>query len=534
MWYEVEMKCGNTDFNVCGFSLPGAPGVIIGHNEKIAWGITNLMNDDADFYVLNRDPANRNKYLYNENSIFLDSTEEEIYIKDEKEPLYYFTYRTKLGPVISDLEKTNLSNETKFKVRGDQLLTFKWTGFEMTDETKAIYEINRADKWDKFRDALKSFGLPASNFTYADVNGNIGYQAAGLIPIRKNLESNSQQFYPSTEDIMWAGFVNFDELPKAFNPPEGYIVTANNKPLKDYKHYISNLYEPPYRAERIEALLKARNNFNAKEFELIQNDVVDLKAKEYCKYIFEAYKDSLNLNSEEKQCLDRLKKWDYAVNVFSTEASIISEFEIQLFKYLYKDKLGEELFEQYVQLNNIPIRNTLKILKEESSWLYDLSGTTRTEKREFIIKKSFRDAIDNLSKIFGTQDNTKWTWNELHKIEIRHPLGVVPALSPVLNVGPYDLGGCGTTIAYSGYSIFKAYKNNDFNSFVGQSCKFVIDLSNTSLHYSVIPTGQSGQPLHYNYKDQTRLWLSGQYKTVVSDIIELKKEKLSAITLAPY
>jgi penicillin G amidase len=533
-WFEVNLLDKSTNINVSGFSIPGVPCLAIGRNNYISWGITNLMNDDADFYILKRDSLNNDKYIYKNISYSLDSITESIKIKDVKDEYFFTVYKTKLGPVVSNLEKTGLITNQKFYSQPNEILTFKWTGFDFSDEIHCFYELNNAKNWNEFKNAIKDFNLPASNFIYADISGNIGYHAAGKVPIRKNLTNEFSALYPSNGEIEWSGYINFDELPQAFNPKEEYIVTANNKPVKDYKFYISNLYEPRYRAERIENILKQRNNFNANEFKLIQNDVYNLQGKEFCNYLFDAYKDSLSINQEEKYYLELLKKWDYEMKPYSTAATLFSEFEIQLYKNIYKDKFGDELFENYLFLKNIPVRNTEKLLKETGSWMFDIYGTgNKTENKNDILRKSFRDAIDNLKDRFHTSDYNNWIWGEVHKVTIKHPLGIVQALGPLLNIGPYEIGGSGTTIANAEYNLYYALTKNNFDVILGASMRFIADMSDTKSYYSVLPTGESGQPQNENYKDQTRLWINGEYKKVITDISELKKENVKILVLIP-
>ena len=529
-WYEVELVNKSTGNISGGFSVPGVPGIAIGYNNAISWGITNLMNDDADFYFLRYDSSNRSRYIYKNTSYSLDSSVESIKIKDVKDEYFYTVYTTKLGPVISGLEKTGFINNQTFKTGANELLTFRWTGYDFSDEIDCFYKLNSAGNWNDFKNALKGYNLPASNFVYADTNGNIGYHAAGKIPVRKNLTHDNLAMYPSNGDIEWTSYLDFDELPQAFNPKEEYIVTANNKPQKDYKHYISNLYEPPYRAERIEQILKLRNNFNANEFKLIQNDVNSLQAKEFCYYIFEAYKDTINISQDEKTFLNLLKKWDYEMKLYSPEATFFSEYEIVLYKNIYKDKLGNDLFNNYIFLKNIPVRNTARLMKEPNSWMFDIKGNIgKPENRNDVIRISFKEAISNLKNKYGNLDFSKWYWGEIHKVLIKHPLGTVAALSPVLNIGPYEIGGNGTTVANSEYSFSASLENTEFQSYLGPSMRFIIDMSNVSSYQSILPTGQSGQPHHKHYKDQTRLWLNGEYKTVSTKDFSGIKSKLTLV-----
>ncbi|MCX6161330.1 MAG: penicillin acylase family protein [Ignavibacteriae bacterium] len=531
-WYEAQLFNTSDKSRVSGFSIPGAPGIAIGQNGAISWGITNLMNDDSDFYVLRLDSADNKKYIYGENSFPLDSVIEYIKVKDIKDEVPCIVYFTKTGPVISNLERTGFMSDNKFRTGKSEILTFRWTGYENSDEIKCFWDIYHSNNWNDFKASLKNFGLPASNFTYADTAGNIGYHAAGLVPIRKNFNGDVSAATPSNGDIEWTGFVSADELPQSYNPESGYIVTANNKPEKDYKYYISNLYEPPYRAARIEEVIKNKTNITPNEFKLLQNDVVSLQAKEFCRYIFDAYKDSIKITPEEVKYLTLLKKWDYDMGRLNTAASVYSQFEIELYENLYKLKLGDKLFKEYIFINNIPVRNTSKILKESDSWLLGNSpDSVKGKGRDELIRKSFRDAIESLTKRFGTGDQTKWIWGDIHKVLIRHPLGSIPAFSTILNIGPFDIGGCGTTVANAEYTFAKALDKTEFECYLGASMRFIANMADTKSYYSILPPGQSGQPQHQHYGDQARLWLHGEYKNVIA--VNPGNENVQVLILIP-
>lgn len=526
-WYEVSMYDNEKKFSVCGFSIPGIPGIAIGHNQAISWGLTNLMCDDADFHILKKDSADVRKYIYKNVSFFPDSTVENIKIKNSPDDYQFTAYTTLAGPVISNLEKTGFLNRQKFKTGSDEILTFRWTGFEFSDEIETFYKINNASDWNTFRDAMKTFGSPALNFIYADTSGNIGYQSAGLIPVRANSADEFTAEIPLTDGNDWTGFVPFGELPESYNPEEGYIVTANNKPSKYSKHYISNLYEPPYRAERISELIESSPVVTEDEMKLMQRDIYSIQAKDYCGYLFESFGDTVNLTSDIRTYLDLLKNWDYEFKSNSIPATLFAEFEVQLYKYLYMDILGAELFEDYIYLKNVPVRNTAKLLKANSSAVFENNFA-----KEQILRKSFYDAVSSLIAKYGA-DLNKWQWGELHQVYMKHPLGIVPSLSSMLNIGPFNTGGSGTTVNNLEYSFSGALKNGVFECYLGPSMRMISDLSKIGEYLSIIPAGQSGQPLHPNYSDQSRLWLNGDYKRVSTDFEDLKKEKLRLLTLEP-
>lgn len=527
-WYEVSIYNNQIKYSVCGFSIPGAPAIAIGHNDVISWGLTNLMCDDSDFFILKKDSTDKNKYVFKNEVISLDSSVEIIKIKDTPDDHIFTAYSTKLGPVVSNLEKTGFVNNQKFRTDNtDEILTFRWTGFEFSDELETFYKINNAANWNDFKNALKSFGTPGLNFVFADTSGNIAYHAAGLIPVRqKSLEENTA-LYPFSLEEDWSGFIPFEELPESYNPKEGYIVTANNKPLKNYNHYISNLYEPHYRAERIEEMIKANPEVTEDEMKLMQRDVYSIQAKDFCKNLFTAFGDTVNLTEDIRNYLNLLREWDYEFRTFSIPATLFAQFEVELYKNFYKDALGDELFENYLFLKNIPVRNTAKLFKQTSSAIFENNFA-----KEQIIRKSFYDAVSELISKYGSDIN-KWEWGEVHKVYMKHPLGVVPEFSSMLNIGPFKIAGNGTTINNLEYSFFKALNSSDFECFLGPSMRMIIDLSKIKSYQSIIPTGQSGQPLHPNYSDQARLWLNGDYKKVSTAFGDLEKENLKRLDLEP-
>ncbi len=527
-WYEVSLYDNKKKYSVCGFSMPGVPGIAIGHNDIISWGLTNLMCDDSDFFILEKDSADRNKYIFKNEVLSLDSSIENIKIKDAPDDYIFTTFSTKLGPVVSNLEKTGFTNNQKFRTQSsEEILTFKWTGFEFSDELETFYKINNASNWKDFKEALKTFGTPALNFVYADTIGNIAYHSAGLIPVRENFTDESYANFPSNGESNWSGFIPFAELPNSINPKNGYIVTANNKPQKNYKYYISNLYEPHYRAERIEELIMSNSIVTEDEVKLMQRDVYSIQANDFCKYLFDAFGDSANLTSDVKNYLDLLRQWDFEFKTNSVASTLFAQFEIELYKNFYKDALGAELFENYLFLKNIPVRNTAKLFKLKSSLLFENNFA-----KEQIIRKSFYDAVSDLISRYGSDFN-KWEWGEVHKVNMKHPLGVVPSLSSMLNIGPFKISGNGTTINNLEYSFSAALNTGEFESYLGPSMRMIIDLSNAKRYLSIIPTGQSGQPLHSNYEDQARLWLNGDYKKVSTDFDDLKIENLKLLSLEP-
>jgi penicillin G amidase len=536
-WYEAYIKGGELD--VHGMTIAGVPGVVIGSNKNISWGLTNLMNDDNDFIILKKDSINQKKYIYRNQSYFLDSIVEKIYVKDSDEVSY--TVRiSKTGPVISDLIVRGFADlkEKANNLYKDKLLTFKWTGFETSDEISCFNKINTAKNWEDFKSGLKDFNTPAMNFVYADVNGNIGYHAAGKIPIRKT-DDFKNYLYPAGSDVEWTGFVDFDRLPNTFNPKEGFIVSANtnpfdwmNVPLKD-RYYISYLWESSSRFDRIHEFLTSHGSFDLEDFKLIQNSYESPLAKSIGKRISEAFKNKPSADNNIKWCTERFAGWNGEMNPDESIGSVYNVFLIYLLKNTYEDEMGPEVLHDFFVIQNMPYRSIQLLLKDSNSVWFDNINTKAVETRDEIIRKSLTEAIEYLKTRFENQDINTWHWGVLHKIKFRHPLGMVEALDKAFNIGPFEIGGDQTTPNNTEYQFNDFLESGNFNTIVGPSMRFIINMADIEHSYTINTTGQSGQPIHTNYKDQSRMWLYGEYRTNSTNESEMLKKEYDLLILNP-
>lgn len=512
-WYEIHLKSG--DIDLTGMSLPGVPAVIIGHNRVICWGLTNLMCDDNDFVLMER-------------SMVSDSTIEKIGVRDSSE-VYFTVRRTRLGPVVSDF-RTGIT-------AGDSLSALRWTGYESSDELKAFYILSRAKDWEEFKSGLKEFGSPAQNFIYADTAGNIGYQAAGKIPVRKHHQRDEAGALAG-EDPDWIGFIEFDKLPSSFNPRDSFIVTANTNPFElslnlpfargnNSQYYISWTWEPSSRLDRINEMLQKKSKFSVDEFRLMQMDYVSLYAKDITKSLLEAFEDGSNESPEVRDALNRMHNWDGMMKPELPEGAIFNVFFVNLLRNIYEGELGEKIFYDFLMLSNIPYRSTARLLKEPNSLWFD-SGP-----RNELIKRGFRDAVSFLISYFGTNDVNAWKWGELHQLRFMHPMGKVAALDKTFNIGPYQVGGDHTTVNNSGFSLVNALRHGTFETDIGPSMRMITDMADVQHSLSINSTGQSGQPTHPNYSDQSRLWFYGEYKEGSMDEFEMMGRGYKLLLLNP-
>ncbi len=536
-WYEVYIKGGSLD--VRGMSFPGIPGVVIGNNKFISWGLTNLMNDDNDFVIIKRDSADSRKYIYNNQPVAMDSITEKIFVKDSME-IDFKIFTTKIGPVISDLKVRGFADmkENSDDPYKDKIMTFRWTGFEQSDEIKCFYGINTAKGWDDFKNALKDFCVPAQNFLYSDIYGNIGYRAGGKIPVRKT-NVNYSYIFPGEDELSWTGFIDFDKMPEVFNPPEGYIVTANTDPFswmkdKKDKYYISYLWEPSSRFDRIKNFIDSKTVFDLEDFKLLQNSYESPYAREIVKNIAEDINSSPSQRTNDIDwAVERFMNWNGELNKNESIGTVYNTYLVFLIKNIFEDELGDNIFNDLISIQNIPYRALEILMKQPENIWFDNVNTRETEKRADIVKKSLAQAIEFLKTKFTNQDINTWNWGTLHTVKFRHPMGFVEALDKTFNIGPFDVGGDQTSVNNTEYSFSDVIENGKYNVVVGASMRMMINMADIEHAVTINTTGQSGQPLSKHYSDQARMWSYGDYKKNTMSELEMIDKKYELLILNP-
>jgi penicillin amidase len=510
-WYEVSLH--GAGYNVMGFSIPGVPGIVAGNNEHIAWGLTNVMADDADFYIVRIDSTDPNRYVYNGESLPLTIREEEIQVRDDT--THYVTIRsTHHGPIVTDIH-TMLR-----KARLPFVAAMRWTGAEVSDQVEAFNKINRARTWQEFLSGVKEFSGPGQNFVYGDAQGNIGYWCGVWLPLRARNVYSVLPLPGWDSTAEWRGFVPFDHLPHVFNPSEGFIATANNKIVDDsYPYRISELWEPPARFLRLREELSKEGTFSIAEFERLQNDQFSYYARRFTPHILRACKGKLDPPYGDL-VIDYFTNWNFVFSRDDIATAIFQQFLTHLMKNLYEDEMGSELLHDYLLLVNIPLRVTMRLVEQDTSEWFDNVRTSVVESRDDILLQSMKDAIGALRTTLG--DETKhWQWGNLHTVTLQHPFGLKKPLDKIFNIGPFPYGGASTALTSGEYSFNDVLQpgplNVPFGVTVGASFRRIVDMGKPFEARTILPSGQSGQPFHPHFDDQTPLWLNGGYKTVRSD-----------------
>lgn len=501
-WLVAIIRSGS--WNVQGFTLPGLPAVVIGSNRDIAWGVTNVMADDADFYIEKLDES-KTKYLIDGELRPLSIEKDSVIVKDSAK-VYFDIKKTHRGAIITDIHANN------FLLKTDKIdkavLSMRWTALEFSDEFKGIFSLNKARNWEEFKNALSDFTVPGQNFVYADNSGNIGYVCAARLPIRSSI--NPTFVYDGTTSSSdWRGFVPYEQMPKLYNPPDNLIATANNKTVRDFGYHISNLWEPASRIERITELLKSKPRHTPEDFVKYQMDQTSPYAKEIKNYIEPAFKE-IKVNDERlKSAIKMISNWDGNMNQSSQIPSIYSVFFNSLIKNIFEDEMGEQIYSEFIFMANIPYRVVQKLLAENNSSWFDNVNTPVIETRDAVIRQSFAEALIKLDGLFGS-NMEKWQWGELHKVKFKHMFSGQSGLFDRFgDIGEFSIGGDGTTVFNTEYSF-----NKPFETKLGPSMRFVYDFSKPDKFAFVMPGGQSGHPLSPLYRNMARRWLRGEMITL--------------------
>ena len=527
-WFAAVIRSNN--WNAGGFTLPGVPAVIIGKNENISWTVTNIMLDDADFYIEKLDSSGKN-YFYNGRWEKLKIYPDTIKVKDTSDVVIKIA-STDHGPIISGIHPYNiLYPGNRFK---QTVISMNWLGNYYSDEMYSFYRINRAKNWDEFKEGLSTYNVPGQNFVYADKEGNIGYVFGGRIPLREN---NSMSFiYDGTTDkYNWKGFVPQKDLPAFLNPKQDFIATANNKTEKNFKYHISNVWEPSSRIERIEQLLTEKKKHSVTDYEKYQMDFVSPYAEKITKYILNAFKGIEITDKNLQLALELFQKWNYKFNEYSQVPAIYAVFFNHLLKNIYYDEMEHDLYNEFVFVANVPYNSVLKVLSDSANSWIDNINTPQIETKNDIIRKSLADALTELESNYG-KDLKMWQWGKMHQVVFKHPFsGVSSLIDRYIDIGPFEIGGDGTTIFNTEYPFYESikqfpqFKHKEFENILGPSMRYIFDFANPDQFYMILTTGESGNVLSDHYRDMTKMWLTGKYILVKTDSASIKNNKYKLI-----
>jgi penicillin amidase len=529
IWYEVGLHCQpqgpDCPYNVVGFSFVGAPGVIIGHNDRIAWGVTNLGPDVQDLFIERVNPENPNQYDYQGQWLDMELIREEILVagrddEEEDNPVIVTVRTTRHGPIINDVVG-GPEGEWSY---GWQPLALSWTALQPGTLMRSVLLLDKAANWEEFREALSYWDAPSQNIVYADVEGNIGYQAPGRIPIRS--EGNGSMPVPGwSGDYDWVDAIPYDDLPRLFNPPEGYIVTANNAVVgSDFPYFISMDWDPGYRASRITEMIEADPSLSIADMQAIQADSCPVWARGVLPYL-----STLSTPEDPRlaQALSILRGWDGCAVRDSAGAALFESFAVHLLDATFGDEMGEQLLSGARAGAMVAL---VELLGQAASPWFDDVTTLEQETRDDMMLDALEQAVEELTDTLG-RDMARWRWGDLHTVTFENQslgqCGIGP-IEALFNRGPVSVDGTNGTVNATGYSMNSPYAVSHLTS-----QRQIVDLADFGRSATMHTTGQSGHPFHRHYDDMIDPWRNIEYHAMLWSRAAVEAEAEATLLLRP-
>ena len=495
-WYEAHLVCG--DFDVAGVTLPGIPYVIVGHNRYVAWGFTNVGPAVEDVFIEKFNE--KDEYLTPQGWVEPQHRQEIIRVKGKPEVKFDVAV-TRHGPIITGL----IPGESR-------QLALQWSIYKFDTPGIPFFAVDSAKNWDEFRAAFSKFAAPGQNVVYADVDGHIGYQATGFVPIRASGDG-SVPVPGDTDAYEWTGFIPYVEMPRLFDPPSGIIATANGRVSADgYAHPISIEWDSPYRTERIYKLLSKPKKYTPADMLQIQTDVVS-ELDRFCaqRFVY-AIDHTLKASARAKAAADIMRGWDGNMAVDSAAPTIAFYSRGKLNELLLKPRFGDD-WREYTRwfMNPVWLENTIS--RQSPQWLpsnytgYDELLTAAVE------------ATVSEAQVPNSLD--RWTWGRVHKIDIKHPFwSNFPILKRAAGPGPQPLSGDSLTVKAAGTRF-------------GPSERYTADPSNWDNTTLNLPNGQSGNLFDEHYDDQWDAYYNGRTFKLLFSTGAIEATTRHQLTLVP-
>ena len=478
IWHMVHLNAPG--MRVAGITSPGLPGVIIGHNERIAWGFTNVGPDVQDLYVEKFDPANPKRYQTPQGWQDAVVRQEQIKVRKgfgstETDVVTHEVTVTRHGPIVFE---------------GDgKRYALRWTALDpKVNRPDLQYALNRAHNWNEFNTALEAFTAPTQNIVYADVDGHIGYHAAGVVPIRKSGDG-SVPYDGSTDAGEWTSYIPVAKLPMVYDPPSGIIVTANQRIVgTDYPYFLTHSWAQPYRARRIFTLLNEKPKLSSEDFRRIQGDVYSIAGVLFTQEAVKLLRPKLTSSDEKlRAALDAFEKWDGRVNAESTVAPLASGMRLAFRSKILVAALGPDLAHNY-QWGNFDTTLDRIIKDQPAEWLPKQFSSYAD-----LMRACYDEAVATLTKNLGP-DETKWTWGDMAKARFPHPLGSAPLIGGMFTVPPFPQNGTGGLLGAT------------VNVGASVSMRLIADPSDWDKTQQGIALGESGLPKNAHWTDQLADW----------------------------
>ncbi|MFV8373460.1 penicillin acylase family protein [Flavobacterium sp. LB2P74] len=504
-WYEAHVV--TPDFELYGCYLAGTPYPLLGHNREYAYGLTMFENDDIDLYQEENNPKDGNAYKTPNGFSAYEIRKKIVKVKDATDVVLNIKV-TRHGPVVNDLIDG---------LQQDKPVAMSWIYTQQPIQIlDAVYQLSHAKSKADFQKGVSLIAAPGLNVMYGDAKGNVAWWATGKL-YKHNADVNPNFILngaSGNDDIK--EYLDFSKNPSAVNPKWNYVYSANNQPEPIDGFLYPGYYLPEDRAKRIRQLLEPKSNWDKAAVGRMIFDNTSSVAPGVVKQLLLDV-DPKTLSKNEKEALLILKEWKGSNNLSDVAPTIYNKWIFNYLKNTFEDELGAAHFKQFLGTHIMKQIIAKQIVNAASLWWDNISTKNEKETRSKIISQSFKESIVALEEQLGTTV-ADWTWNKVHTVEHQHPLGKVAALRRIFNVGPFEVSGSTEVIN----NLFFDF-TSDGNYIVkgGPSTRRIIDFSDIENSWSILPTGQSGNPLSAHYSDQAELYNTGKFRRMM-----LNKEEI--------
>ena len=518
VWYEAHLECPT--YKIYGNFLAGTPVPALGHSDFGGWGLTMFENDDADFFREKVNPANKNQVWYKDHWEDLATRKETIKVKGQPD-LAFDVQKSRHGFILNGA----------FDGVKDQTdpIALWWVYHQFpSHHLEAFYNISHSKNAQEAGSAVSLLTSPGLNFMWGDTQGNIAWWAAGKIPKRPAHVNPQLILDGSTGNDDPQGWLDFKDNPQVLNPASGVLYTANNQPANRGTGLVAGYYVPANRAKRIEQLLfNDKADWTESELRKVINDVTSSTYSPMLKAVLPVINQN-KLSASAKVAYQKLLAWDGSHDLEDTEPTMYYRFIYQTYQNAFEDELGNAVFHAFEHELSLK-RNTTVFLQNDKSKWWDNTKTPAKETRSEILTNALNTAIADLEKQLGNDQN-KWAWKNVHSIEHKHPLGILPVIGKYFNVGPIPVNGGRETINNLDFSMDST---GLYKVAYGPALRRIIDFGNPSVGYSVNPTGQSGYFMSKHYNDQAQMFADGGSRQELTDKKLIEKSKIGKMILKP-
>lgn len=510
------------DLNVTGATIPGMPLVLIGHNERVAWGITLAFTDCQDLFIEQVDPEQPHRYRFRDEWREARVIKEAIQVRGRPQPHVERVMLTHHGPIVSDV----------VGVREQRVALNSMPLRSGPNNLKGWLLLNQAAGWDDFVGAMRYIDGPELSIAYADVDGNIGYWMTGAVPVRAG--GDGRVPVPGwTGEYEWVGRIPFEEMPHALNPEQGYIATCNHRIVPDdYPHFLGNIWNNGYRARRLIEVLESRERFTLADCRHLQADFGSVPGRELLKHLEGLAPGEPAL----QQALHCLRTWDGKLTAGTVGGTLYKVMQHFTFRNLLEPRLGETWTQRLLGKGFHPLlypvsewwsqdtATLLRLLAEPNSrWVAQAGG------REALLLRSLQQAVRFLEQRLGP-DMTRWEWGRLHRCHFPHAMGAQKPLDRVFDRGGLPIGGDADTLFLTA-----AVPGDpaEHPRLFAPSYRQIADMEDLARSVAILPPGQSGHLASPHYDDLIQPWLTGEYHPMLWTRVQIEAHLEARLLLQP-